>query len=181
MHVEAGSCIGRCLWPQQRPGVCMPPISRSACAVRRTMKRGLPRGACTVRALARARRARRCHAKSGSGDTAPSTRAVAPAAYFPRRSAPLSALDRTAASLSMTRRSNTGTESDGPGSSMCSRPSRNAGEGAAPPHRGSDTPARHTMEANKSAVGVAMQWLVFIDKVHDMHGSKHSYQFSHRS
>ena len=28
------------------------------------------------------------------------------------------------------------------------------------------------MEANKSAVGVAMQWLVFIDKVHDMHGSK---------
>ena len=25
------------------------------------------------------------------------------------------------------------------------------------------------MEANKSAVGVAMQWLVFIDKVHDMH------------
>ena len=31
-----------------------------------------------------------------------------------------------------------------------------------------DAAARQLMESNKGAVGVAMQYLVFVDKVHDM-------------
>ena len=52
--------------------------------------------------------------------------------------------------------------------SMRSQPSSCAVDGAAPAIRGGAS-ARQTMEANKSAVGVAMQYLVMIDKLHDMH------------
>ena len=44
-----------------------------------------------------------------------------------------------------------------------------AADGAAPANSGGDASARQTMEANKGAVGVAMQFLVMIDKLHDMH------------
>ena len=33
----------------------------------------------------------------------------------------------------------------------------------------SDAATRQLLETNKSAVGVVMQYLVFVDKVHDMH------------
>ena len=33
----------------------------------------------------------------------------------------------------------------------------------------SDAATRQLLETNKSTVGVAMQYLVFVDKVHDMH------------
>ena len=52
--------------------------------------------------------------------------------------------------------------------SMRSQPSSCAVDGAAPAIRGGAS-ARQTMEANKSAVGVVMQFLVMIDKLHDMH------------
>ena len=52
--------------------------------------------------------------------------------------------------------------------SMRSQPSSCAVDGAAPAIRGGAS-ARQTMEANKSAVGVVMQYLVMIDKLHDMH------------
>ena len=53
--------------------------------------------------------------------------------------------------------------------SMRSQPSRRAAYGAAPAISGGGASARQTMEANKGAVGVAMQYLVMIDKLHDMH------------
>ena len=52
--------------------------------------------------------------------------------------------------------------------SMRSQPSSCAVDGAAPAIRGGAS-ARQTMEANKSAAGVVMQYLVMIDKLHDMH------------
>ena len=52
--------------------------------------------------------------------------------------------------------------------SMRSQPSSCTVDGAAPAIRGGAS-ARQTMEANKSAVGVVMQFLVMIDKLHDMH------------
>ena len=50
-----------------------------------------------------------------------------------------------------------------------SQPSSFVADGAAPANSGGGAAARQTMEANKSAVGVAMQLLVMIDKLHDMH------------
>ena len=52
-----------------------------------------------------------------------------------------------------------------------SQPSCFAADGAAPAITGGGAwgKARQTLEANKSAVGVAMQFLVMIDKLHDMH------------
>ena len=52
-----------------------------------------------------------------------------------------------------------------------SQPSCFAADGAAPAISGGGAwgKARQTLEANKSAVGVAMQFLVMIDKLHDMH------------
>ena len=50
-----------------------------------------------------------------------------------------------------------------------SQPSCFAADGAAPAISGGGASARQTLEANKSAVGVAMQFLVMIDKLHDMH------------
>ena len=50
-----------------------------------------------------------------------------------------------------------------------SQPSCFAADGAAPANSGGGASARQTMEANKGAVGVAMQFLVMIDKLHDMH------------
>jgi hypothetical protein len=44
-----------------------------------------------------------------------------------------------------------------------------AADGAAPANSGGGKAARQTMEANKGAVGVAMQFLAMIDKLHDMH------------
>ena len=58
------------------------------------------------------------------------------------------------------------------GSRLCSMSSRSfAADGAAPAITGGGAwgKARQTLEANKSAVGVAMQFLVMIDKLHDMH------------
>ena len=49
-----------------------------------------------------------------------------------------------------------------------SQPSSFAAD-SAPANSGGGASARQTMEANKSAVGVAMQRLVMIDKLHDMH------------
>ena len=53
--------------------------------------------------------------------------------------------------------------------SMRSQPSSCAADRVAPAISGSGASARQTMEANKGAVGVAMQYLVMIDKLHDMH------------
>ena len=50
-----------------------------------------------------------------------------------------------------------------------SQPSSFAADGAAPANSGGGASARQTMEASKGAVGVAMQFLVMIDKLHDMH------------
>ena len=50
-----------------------------------------------------------------------------------------------------------------------SQPSSFAADGAAPANSGGGASARQTFEANKGAVGVAMQYLVMIDKLHDMH------------
>ena len=50
-----------------------------------------------------------------------------------------------------------------------SQPSSFAADGAAPANSGGGASARQTMEANKGAVGVAMQFLVMMDKLHDMH------------
>ena len=50
-----------------------------------------------------------------------------------------------------------------------SQPSCFAADGAAPAIIGGGASAKQTMEASKSAVGVAMQYLVMMDKLHDMH------------
>ena len=43
------------------------------------------------------------------------------------------------------------------------------GGGASAPSRGGGASAGQTMEAQKHAVGVAMQFLVMLDKLHNMH------------
>ena len=47
-----------------------------------------------------------------------------------------------------------------------------AADGAAPANSGGDASARQTMDTNKGAVGVAMQFLGMIDYLHDMHQRK---------